>query len=104
MPHRQFRKKLQRRSFVRTAPGLALGLLATAAAGLYSAGDLVSSVSATAQGCTIKGNVSIRSGEKIFHVEGQEYYAATRISPEYGERWFCSEAEARAAGWREARI
>jgi len=52
--------------------------------------------------CDIKGNISINSGERIFHVQGQENYDATRISYQYGERWFCSEAEARAAGWRKA--
>lgn len=58
---------------------------------------------ASVQTCNIKGNVSIGSGKRIYHVPGQKYYAATRISPAYGERWFCSEAEARAAGWRRAR-
>ena len=53
--------------------------------------------------CTIKGNVSRRSGERIYHVPGQAYYAATRISPGKGERWFCSEAEARSAGWRRSK-
>ncbi len=53
-------------------------------------------------GCKIKGNVS-RSGERIYHVPGQQHYAATRISPGKGERWFCSEADARAAGWRRAK-
>ena len=53
-------------------------------------------------GCRIKGNIS-RSGERIYHVPGGEYYARTRISPSKGERWFCSEREARAAGWRRAR-
>ncbi|MGZ2483157.1 hypothetical protein ACVITL_001680 [Rhizobium pisi] len=53
-------------------------------------------------GCNIKGNVSIGSGERIYHVPGQEYYDETKISPQYGERWFCTEAEARAAGWRRA--
>ncbi len=53
--------------------------------------------------CQIKGNISIRSGEHIYHVPGQEYYLATKISPQYGERYFCSEADARAAGWRKAR-
>ncbi|WP_244542837.1 hypothetical protein [Devosia crocina] len=50
------------------------------------------------QNCNIKGNVSIGSGERIYHVPGQRYYAETTIRPEYGERWFCSEAEARSAG------
>jgi len=53
-------------------------------------------------GCSIKGNIG-RSGERIYHLPGQPSYAATRISPERGERWFCSEAEAEAAGWRPAR-
>ena len=53
--------------------------------------------------CRIKGNISQGGREKIYHVPGQEYYDKTRISPTKGERWFCSEAEARAAGWRKAR-
>lgn len=52
--------------------------------------------------CKIKGNISIGSGERIFHVPGQHYYVDTVIRPEYGERWFCTEAEARSAGWRKA--
>ncbi|MBC7281131.1 hypothetical protein [Hoeflea sp.] len=55
-----------------------------------------------AEPCVIKGNISINSGERIYHVPGQEDYEATRIRSEYGERWFCTEAEARAAGWRKA--
>lgn len=52
--------------------------------------------------CAIKGNISSK-GERIYHVPGQEHYDRTRISPAKGERWFRSEAEARAAGWRRAR-
>ena len=52
--------------------------------------------------CAIKGNVG-SSGERIYHVPGQSIYDQTRISEAKGERWFCSEAEARAAGWRKAR-
>ncbi len=54
------------------------------------------------QGCAIKGNIS-RKGERIYHAPGQEHYGATRISTGKGERWFCSEAEALAAGWRRAK-
>lgn len=50
----------------------------------------------------IKGNVS-SGGERIFHVPGQENYEPTRINEGAGERWFCTEAEAVAAGWRKAR-
>jgi endonuclease YncB( thermonuclease family) len=51
--------------------------------------------------CAIKGNIS-QSG-RIYHVPGQENYADTQINERRGERWFCTEAEARAAGWRPAR-
>ena len=54
-------------------------------------------------GCTIKGNISIISGERIYHVPGQDYYVQTRIAPEWGERWFCSEAEAQRDGWRKSK-
>ena len=49
--------------------------------------------------CLIKGNISSR-GERIYHVPGGASYSRTRISPTKGERFFCSEAEAEAAGWR----
>ena len=52
--------------------------------------------------CRIKGNIS-KKGKRIYHVPGGNYYARTRIDVEMGERWFCSEAQARAAGWRRSR-
>lgn len=52
--------------------------------------------------CDIKGNVSAE-GERIFHVPGQKFYRQTKISEGKGERWFCSEAEAKQAGWRKAK-
>ena len=52
-------------------------------------------------GCRIKGNVS-KSGERIYHVPGGQWYARTKITPSKGERWFCGEEAARAAGWRRA--
>lgn len=52
------------------------------------------------EGCAIKGNVS--ENGRIYHVPGQQHYDRTRVSEARGERWFCSEAEARAAGWRRA--
>lgn len=51
-------------------------------------------------GCAIKGNIS--ASGRIYHRPGQRDYDRTRIDPARGERWFCSEAEARAAGWRPA--
>ena len=52
--------------------------------------------------CNVKGNIS-RKGERIYHVPGQKYYDRTKISESKGERWFCSQDEAEAAGWRKAR-
>jgi endonuclease YncB( thermonuclease family) len=52
-------------------------------------------------GCRIKGNIS--ASGRIYHRPGQRDYDATRISPAKGEAWFCTEAEARAAGFRPAR-
>lgn len=54
-----------------------------------------------ASGCVIKGNINAR-GRRIFHVPGQQDYAATRIDTTRGERWFCSASEAVAAGWTAA--
>ena len=51
--------------------------------------------------CRIKGNIS-KNGQ-IFHVPGQEFYERTGINTAKGERWFCTPAQARAAGWRAAR-
>ncbi|MGH1578389.1 thermonuclease family protein [Planktotalea sp.] len=51
--------------------------------------------------CAIKGNIT-KSG-KIFHVPGQRDYERTGINLAKDERWFCTEHEARAAGWRKAR-
>ena len=49
--------------------------------------------------CKIKGNISSK-GERIYHSPGQPFYGRTKISEAKGERWFCTAAEARAAGWR----
>ena len=48
-------------------------------------------------GCTIKGNRS-RRGEWIYHLPGMPYYEQTRA-----EEMFCTESEARAAGYRRSR-
>lgn len=79
-------------------------VLASAAAFISAGGYTLMPRAVYDPACTIKGNISINSGERIYHVPGQEYYAATKISYEHGERWFCSEAEARRAGWRKAHI
>lgn len=51
--------------------------------------------------CRIKGNIS--NAGRIYHVPGSAYYEVTRIDESKGERWFCTEAQARAEGWRAPR-
>ena len=51
--------------------------------------------------CLIKGNISA-DGERIYHVPGGEWYEKTKIDIVRGERWFCSEEDARSAGWRKS--
>jgi len=53
-------------------------------------------------GCYIKGNVNAQ-GERIYHVPGSSSYDETAIDESKGERWFRTESEARAAGWRAPR-
>jgi hypothetical protein len=54
-------------------------------------------------GCNIKGNINIRTGERIYHVPGQKHYDDVTIETETGERWFCTESEAEANGWRRSK-
>lgn len=51
--------------------------------------------------CFIKGNISEYG--QIYHMPRNRDYNRTRINENRGERWFCNEAEAQAAGWRAAR-
>jgi endonuclease YncB( thermonuclease family) len=52
--------------------------------------------------CAIKGNVS-RSGERVYHLPDSPNYARVVVDEKAGERMFCSETEAQAAGWRAPR-
>lgn len=49
--------------------------------------------------CPIKGNIN-RKQEHIYHVPWSRDYGRTKVNVAKGERWFCSEEEAIAAGWR----
>jgi len=53
-------------------------------------------------GCYIKGNINAQ-GERIYHLPGSSSYEDTVIDESKGERWFRTENEARAAGWRAPR-
>jgi len=51
--------------------------------------------------CQIKGNITANG--RIYHMPHNRDYGRTRINEASGERWFCTEADARRAGWRPAR-
>ena len=51
--------------------------------------------------CVIKGNINSR-GERVYHLPRDRWYAKTQIDQSRGERWFCSESDARAAGWHRS--
>jgi endonuclease YncB( thermonuclease family) len=57
---------------------------------------------AAPQGCAIKGNVTEHG--HIYHMPWSPWYGKVKIEATKGERWFCSEAEAAAAGWRPASV
>jgi hypothetical protein len=63
--------------------------------------DPASSEGAPSPDCTIKGNIN-RDGDRVYHVPGQGSYGSINMSKP-GKRWFCSEEEAQASGWRKAR-
>lgn len=52
--------------------------------------------------CPIKGNIT-RGGKRVYHVPGGQLYNTARIDTALGERWFCTEEEARKAGWKKSR-
>ena len=51
----------------------------------------------------VKGNVDARTGQRIYYVPGSLLYATVVISEAEGDRWFCSEDEAAAAGWKRSK-
>ena len=64
---------------------------------------VAASAAAQAPPCQIKGNIGAK-GERIYHPPGCHYYSSTKIDTSRGERWFCTEAEAIAAGWRRTKV
>jgi len=78
-----------------------------AAGGGYFVGDIPAPRMNTSMrgeaACNIKGNISDRHRRAHLSRARPGIYDRTRISPQYGEHWFCSEAEARAASWRSAK-
>lgn len=51
--------------------------------------------------CVIKGNINKRYGKDYF-LPGCPNYKRVKIDPRKGERWFCTEEEAKADGWQKS--
>jgi endonuclease YncB( thermonuclease family) len=57
------------------------------------------------KGCPIKGKVAGRGeGAKTYHLPWSPIYGRLRVVPARGERWFCSEDEARGAGFAPSAV
>lgn len=53
--------------------------------------------------CQIKGSVAV-NGQKIYQRPGDEFYHQATVDSVRGERMFCSDAEAQAAGWQHGSL
>lgn len=53
--------------------------------------------------CTIKGNLK-SAGQCIYHLPGARFYDRLDMQRSASRRWFCSEAEAQAAGCRKSKL
>ena len=51
--------------------------------------------------CPIKGNIN-GNGERIYHLPFQHFDRRVKIDESRGQRWFCTEQDARETGWRRA--
>lgn len=51
-----------------------------------------------ARKCNVKGSVTL-GGQQVYYVPTDDIYQDLTIDPAKGERLFCSDEEARAAGW-----
>ncbi|TAG92505.1 MAG: hypothetical protein EAZ09_15250 [Oscillatoriales cyanobacterium] len=100
----QKRKKQQKkRSLLETVVGVGILAMIVLLTMEFSPSRSPSPITSIAKpGCTIKGNISINTGNKFYHLPSMEDYESTVIDPASGERWFCTESEAKASGWRKA--
>jgi cold shock CspA family protein len=97
------RQKAKKQSLFQTLIGIAVtAVIAIFVFELRGSRSPSPVTSITKPGCNIKGNISIETGGKIYHVPGAEDYESTVIDPTRGEKWFCTESEAIANGWRKS--
>jgi len=54
------------------------------------------------KGCQIKGNID-RLDKRWYHLPSFRHYETTEVNLRHGDRWFCTEKDAQAAGFKRAR-
>lgn len=52
----------------------------------------------------IKGYILSNTGEKVYYIPGSQGYKRARIDESKGMKYFCTEKDAEAAGWRKATV
>jgi hypothetical protein len=102
MPRRLPAPTSRTTTLVATLCGLAVGVTASALLLYRNGGQMVKPLMVSARECVIKGDINPENGQKIFYLPDQKSYASAVIQTDKGERWFCAEADALAAGWRKA--
>lgn len=101
--HQSTNQKPKKRGVLETVVGIGIIAVIVVLTKEFSPSRSPSPITSIAKPeCTIKGNISIDTGNKVYHLRGMEDYESTVIDPASGERWFCTESEAMANGWRKA--
>lgn len=101
--HEPTKQKPKKRGLLKTVVGIGILAVIVLFTMQLSRSRSPSAITPLAKpGCSIKGNISIDTGNKVYHLPGMEDYESTVIDPASGERWFCTESEASANGWRKA--
>lgn len=54
--------------------------------------------------CDIKGNINVKDGSRLYHFPGCARYKEVSVDLYRGDQWFCTEAEARAAGFTKSPV
>jgi hypothetical protein len=86
-----------------SGPTSVRGTSSTPGSGEAAGGGCPTGCTVPPPGCVIKGNINLKTGERVYHVPGQRHYGDVTIETETGERWFCTEDEAEANGWRRSK-
>jgi endonuclease YncB( thermonuclease family) len=69
--------------------------------GIY--GTCMSTVNTKNPTCTIKGNIDKSTNTKIYYTNDCAQYEFTIVEEDIGEQWFCTEKDAKEAGYVKAR-